>query len=79
MTNIRKHKNFDSMPAALLAYELAIEAQNIILVMAAISAITPRKLKPEAPSFHWGISPVMWAIVTEERMSAGPEQSQHDR
>lgn len=76
MTNIRKHKNFDSDIHALLAYELAIEAQNIMLVMASISAITPRALKPAAPSFHWGIQPIMKAIVTEEMQSAGREQSQ---
>lgn len=78
MTNIRKHKNFDSDIHALLAYELAIEAQNIMLVMAAISAITPRPLKPAAPSFHWGIRPIMAAMMKDASVAAGPDQSQHD-
>jgi hypothetical protein len=79
MTNIRKKKNFDSIPSQLLAYELAAEAQSILLAMAAIAGIVRAVgYQPETLSFHWAVRPITRAMIFEARKAAGPDQSQQD-
>lgn len=78
MTNIRKKKNYDSIPSQLLAYELAVEAQNIMLAMAAITGVVRAVGYQSSQSFHWAVRPMTRAMIFEARNAAGPERSPNE-
>jgi hypothetical protein len=76
MTNIRKHKNYDSEIHCLLAMELATEAQNLIYVMAGITALAEVHRPDKARTVRVTMESFRKAVRDEAIRSAGVEQSQ---